>query len=85
MRIVLRSEQERLRESGQAHATEEALTQDVPRVRLPKPASESEPTAGVSRRLAGFGHRHGLSLGGLTIMDLLHESRTGDVAHDDHR
>jgi hypothetical protein len=29
----------------------------------------------VARRLASFGKRHGLSLGGSTIKDLLHESR----------
>ena len=40
-----------------------------------KSASELEPTAIVARRLATFGKRHGLSLGDMTIKDLLHESR----------
>jgi hypothetical protein len=31
--------------------------------------------AEAARRLATFGRRHGLSLGGMTIKELLHESR----------
>jgi hypothetical protein len=42
---------------------------------IPKPAREAECTATVARRLASFGKRHGLSLGGATIKDLLRESR----------
>ncbi len=81
MTIILRPEQEELlREvinSGLAHTTEEALDQalDMLRLRLPQPAPEAESTATIARRLASFGKRHGLSLGGSTIKDLLHESR----------
>jgi hypothetical protein len=81
MTIILRPEQEQLLreaiDSGLAHTTEEALDQalDMLRVRLPKPAPETEVTATIARRLASFGKRHGLSLGGSTIKDLLHESR----------
>jgi hypothetical protein len=81
MTIILRPEQEQLlREainSGLAQSTDEALDQalDTLRCRLPKPAEEAESTATVARRLASFGMRHGLTLGGSTIKDLLHESR----------
>ena len=81
MTIILRPEQEQLlREairSGLAQSTDEALDQalDTLRYRLPKPADEAESTATVARRLASFAKRHGLSLGGSTIKDLLHESR----------
>jgi hypothetical protein len=81
MTIILRPEQEQLlREaisSGLAQSTDEALDQalDTLRYRLPKPADEAESTAAVARLLASFGKRHGLSLGGSTIKDLLHESR----------
>jgi hypothetical protein len=63
--------------SGLAQSTDEALDQalDTLRYRFSKPADEVESTATVPRRLAGFGKRHGLSLGGSTIKDLLHESR----------
>jgi hypothetical protein len=44
------------------------------RDRPPKSASEKEATAAAARRLATFGKRHGLSLGG-SIKDLLNESR----------
>ena len=79
MTIILRPEQEQLlREaisSGLAKSADEALDQalDTLRYRLPKPADEAEST--VARRLASFGKRHGLSLGGSTIKELLHESR----------
>jgi hypothetical protein len=81
MTIILRPEQEQLlREaisSGLAQSTDEALDQalDTLRYRLPKPAEEAASVATVVQRLASFGKRHGLSLGGSTIKDLLHESR----------
>jgi hypothetical protein len=81
MTIILRPEQEQLlREairSGLAQSTDEALDQalDALRDRMPKPAEETESVATVARRLSSFGKRHGLSLGGSTIKDLLHESR----------
>ncbi|MBZ5725225.1 MAG: hypothetical protein LAP87_09535 [Acidobacteriia bacterium] len=80
MTIFLRPEQEQLlREainSGLAQTKEEALDQalDMLRNRLPKQAPEPE-LAAAARRLASFGKRHGLTLGGATIKDLLHESR----------
>jgi hypothetical protein len=81
MTIILRPEQEQLLlpaiNSGLARSTDEALDQvlDGLRNRLPKLAVAEESTAIVARRLAGFGKRHGLSLGGSTIKELLHESR----------
>ena len=81
MAIILRPEQEQvLREainSGLVHTPDEALDQalDMLRNRLPKQSAEAESTAAVARRLARFGKSHGLSLGGATIKDLLHESR----------
>ena len=39
-----------------------------------QPAADESTTAAV-RRLATFGKRHGLSLGGLSIKELLRESR----------
>jgi hypothetical protein len=84
MTIILRPEQEQLlREairSGLAQSTDEALDQalDTLRNRMPKPPKppeETESVATVARRLSGFGKHHGLSLGGSTIKDLLHESR----------
>ena len=81
MTIILRPEQEQvLREainSGLAQTPDEALDQalDMLRDRLPRQTAEAESTAAIARRLAGFGKSHGLSLGGATIKELLHESR----------
>jgi hypothetical protein len=81
MTIILKPEQEQILleaiHSGLAHTADEALDQalDSLRVRLPRHTKpDAEPAAAV-RRLATFGQRHGLSLGGATIKDLLHESR----------
>ena len=80
MTIILNPEQEKVLieaiNTGLAHTADEALDQalDSLRARLPQAAPEAEPAAAV-RRLASFGKRHGLSLGGATIKDLLHESR----------
>lgn len=82
MTIFLKPEQERVIieaiNSGLAHTADEALDQalETLRARLPheeKPVDES--VAAAARRLATFGKRHGLSLGGLTIKELLRESR----------
>jgi hypothetical protein len=80
--IVLKPEQEQVLieaiNSGLAHTTDEALDQalEALRERLPQqPASVDESVAAAVRRLATFGKRHGLSLGGLTIKELLRESR----------
>lgn len=82
MTITLKPEQERLLEeamnSGLAQSPEEALDQafDALRSRLTQPQTTAgESTATAVRRLATFGKRNGLSLGGLTIKELLRESR----------
>lgn len=84
MTIILRPEQERVLidaiNSGLAHNAEEALDQalDVLRGRLPQrtlAGTPDESVAAAVRRLATFGKRHGLSLGGMTVKELLHESR----------
>lgn len=81
MTIVLRPEQEKvIREaisSGLAQSPEEALDQalDMLRGRVAGFAPEAESVAVVARRLATFGKRHGLSLGGGSVKELLHESR----------
>ena len=65
-------------DSGLAHTPGEALDQaiDALRVRLPSQGSSAqESTAAAVRRLATFGKRHGLSLGGMTVKELLRESR----------
>ena len=82
MTIILKPEQEKLLiqviNSGLARTPDEALDQalDILRARLPheeRPVDES--VAAAARRLGTFGKRHGLSLGGLTIKELLRESR----------
>ena len=81
MTITLKPEQEQLlREainSGLARTPDEALDQalDALRRRLPHAAAENESAAAAARRLGTFGKRHGLSLGGSSIKDLLNESR----------
>jgi len=45
------------------------------RDRLPRQTAEVESAAASARPLARFGKSHGLSLGGATIKELLHESR----------
>ena len=81
MTIILRPEQELLIQeaidSGLAHSADEALDQafDMLRHNLPSAGSAAESTAVVARRLANFGQYHGLSLGGITIKELRHESR----------
>jgi hypothetical protein len=81
MTIVLRPEQEQVLleaiNSGLAHTTDEALTQalDTLRLRLPRQATPEAEAAAAVRRLATFGKRHGLSLGGSTVKELLRESR----------
>jgi hypothetical protein len=82
MTIILKPEQEQVLieaiNSGLALTTDDALAQafDGLRSRLPRRRSSQEPSvADAVRRLATFGKRHGLSLGGLTIKELLRESR----------
>jgi hypothetical protein len=63
--------------SGLARTPDEALDQalDELRARLPHEGPVDESVAATARRLGTFGKRHGLSLGGLTIKELLRESR----------
>jgi len=81
MTIVLKPEQERLliqaTNSGLARTPDEALDQalDALKARLPHEGPVEESVAAAARRLGTFGKRHGLSLGGLTIKELLRESR----------
>jgi hypothetical protein len=81
MTIILNPEQEQVLmeaiKSGLAHTTDEALNQaiDALRDRLPHAGPAEESVAAAARRLGTFGKRHGLSLGGLTIKELLRESR----------
>ena len=81
MTIILGPEQEQVLNetisSGLAKTADEALDQafELLRQRLPEFPRKAESTATIVRRLASFGDRHGLSLGGSTIKDLLRESR----------
>lgn len=81
MTITLRPDQEKVLleaiDSGLAHTTDEALNQalDALRLRLPKQHAGEGEVAAVVRRLATFGQRHGLSLGGSSVKELLRESR----------
>jgi hypothetical protein len=81
MTIRLKPEQEQVLiqavKSGLADSPKDALDQALEALkgRLPQKETPDEPVAAVARRLATFGKRHGLSLGGLTIKELLRESR----------
>jgi hypothetical protein len=81
MTIVLKPEQEQVLQeaikSGLAHTADEALNQalDALRERIPHDAPVDPEVAAAARRLGTFGKRHGLSLGGMTIKELLRESR----------
>ncbi len=84
MTIILSPEQERVLmdaiKSGLARTTDEALDQalDSLRGRLPARAAAGvadESVAAAARRLGTFGKRHSLSLGGMTVKELLRESR----------
>jgi len=81
MTIILKPEQEQVLveavKFGLAHSADEALNQaiDALRDRLSRDSALDESVAAAARRLGTFGTRHGLSLGGLTIKELLRESR----------
>ena len=81
MTIVLKPEQAQVLieavNSRLAQTTDEALDQALEALknRLPQKGSPDESVAAAARRLGTFGKRHGLSLGGLTIKELLRESR----------
>jgi hypothetical protein len=63
-------------QSGRFRDVDELLTKALDALyEKEEPARRDESTAAAVRRLATFGKRHGLSLGGLTIKQLLHESR----------
>ena len=81
MTVILKPEQEQVLleaiNSGLAHTTDEALDQALDALRcLPRPAAPEGDLAAAVRRLATFGKRHGLSLGGSSVKELLHESRS---------
>ena len=82
MTITLKPEQERVlveaMNSGLAHTPDEALDQalEMLKSRLPRQVPSADSSVAVAvRRLATFGKRHGLSLGGMTVKELLRESR----------
>jgi len=82
MTITLRPEQEMVLmkaiQSGLAQTPDEALDRalDALRLRLSRQGSAADDSvAAAVCRLATFGKRHGLSLGGMTVKELLPESR----------
>jgi hypothetical protein len=81
MTITLKPEQQQVLieavQSGLAENANEALNQalEALKSRLPQKGAPDESVAAAARRLATFGKRNGLSLGGLTIKELLRESR----------
>jgi hypothetical protein len=81
MSIILKPEQEQVLQeaikSGLAHTADEALDQaiDALRQRIPHEAPVDPVIVAAARRLGTFGKRHGLSLGGMTIKELLRETR----------
>ncbi len=81
MTITLKPEQEQVLieavESGLAGNANEALDQALEALknRLSQKGAPDESVAAAARRLAIFGKRNGLSLGGSTIQELLRESR----------
>ena len=61
------------RENGLSlEAYAEQVLREKSRTGLPRENSDS---ANAVRRLATFGKRHNLSLGGITVKELMHESR----------
>jgi hypothetical protein len=81
MTITLKPEQTQVLmeavKSGLAESPNQALDQALESLtnRLPQKGSPDESVAAAARRLATFGKRHGLSLGGLTVKELLRQSR----------
>lgn len=76
MTIILRPEQEQVLvqaiNSGLARNTDEALDQALDSLRARLSAGVSDQSiAAAARRLASFGKRHGLSLGDMTVKQLL--------------
>jgi hypothetical protein len=81
MTITLTPEQEKVVieaiNSGLANSPQDALNQALQalRGRLPQERPVDESVAAAARRLGTFGKRHGLSLDGMTVKELLRESR----------
>ena len=81
MTIILKPEQEQVIiqavNSGLADNADDALDKafDALRARLPHKSDLDESVQAAALRLGSFGKRHGLSLGNLTIKELLRESR----------
>ena len=82
MTIFLTTEQESILadaiKHGLARNSDEALDKALDSLRERIPAQDGVPDNSVTaaaRRLATFGKRHNLSLGGMTVKELLNESR----------
>jgi hypothetical protein len=81
MTITLRQEQQQVliepSNPGLAETANEAIDHalEALKSRRPHKGSPDESVAGAVRRLATFGKPYGLSLGGLTIKELLRQSR----------
>lgn len=85
MTIILRPEQERVLmdaiHAGLAQNADEALDRALDALRgslskaAPASAAPDDSVAAAARRLATFGKRHDLSLDGITVQELLRESR----------
>ena len=80
MTITLNPEQEQVIldaiRSGLVHSPDEALHQALEALRARLPRKEADDSvAAAARRLGTFGQRHGLSLEGMTVQQLLRESR----------
>jgi hypothetical protein len=82
MTVHLKPEQEEVLAAavrcGLAQTQQDALDRalEALRERVSTARSENGSTARVALRLASFGQRHGLTLGGMTVKDLLRESRS---------
>lgn len=61
--------------SGLARTPDDALSRALELLHERVLIEEFPDAASAARRLGTFGKRHGLSLGGLTVKDLLRESR----------
>jgi hypothetical protein len=77
--ISLRPEHEQLIaeaiQAGLIRTPEEAFEGALESLRMRLQASQSRTAADAVERLASFGKRHGLTLDGLTVLDLIHEGR----------
>ncbi len=79
MTITLRPEHERLIaeaiRAGLIRTPDDALIEAVETLRQRLQARNAQSTEQAAERLATFGKRHQLSLGGVTVKDLINEGR----------